>query len=117
MTYYTAHPDLDAARWEDEQEARQAAAEFAETRAFERIKAALVFGLLQGPGAKLDLPDKLPGRSTSEALYELQNSGPPDLIDRALCLLATLVEPAARDMVQELANTYAHITIEEWKKC
>lgn len=113
---YTAHPDLDAARWEDEQEARQAAAEIAEAQAFEHIKTGFLAALQHGPSAKLDLPANLPGRSASEAIYELQTSGPADIIDLAICLLARLSDPSAQGMARTLATAYANITIAEWRR-
>lgn len=113
---YTADPCLDAARWECAQEAKASAAEFAEAHAFERIKAGFLYALQFGPAAGLDLPPNLPGRDVSDAISELQDNCHPNLIDRAICLLALLKDPAAQAMAQELATAYALITITEWRR-
>ena len=116
MMFYTAHPELDAARHEEEAERRTTAAEQREAAALEHIKDGLIEGLQWGPNHALDMPKPMVSRNTSEAIYELVDGGHGDLIDRAVCLLAQINDPSAHAMVQEIAHTYANHLIHEWRR-
>lgn len=116
MMFYTANPEIDAARHEEEMERRASEAEMRETAALEHIKDGLIEGLQWGPKHDLDLPKSMAIRNTSEAIYELVDGGHGDLIDRAVCLLANIKTPEAQAMVQEIAHTYANHSIHEWRR-
>lgn len=116
MMFYTANPEIDAARHEEEMERRASAAEVREAAALEHIKDGLIEGLQWGPQHKIDMPKPMVSRNTSEAIYELVDGGHGDLIDRAVCLLAQLNDPSAQAMVQEIAHTYANHSIHEWRR-
>lgn len=114
--FYTANPEIDAARHEEEMERRASEAEMLEAAALEHIKDGLIEGLQWGPKHDLDLPKSMAIRNTSEAIYELVDGGHGDLIDRAVCLLAQLNDQSAQAMVQEIAHTYANHSIHEWRR-
>ena len=116
MTYITANPLRDAERWEDDQEALADRAEQQETAAFEAIKDAFIEGLQWGPGFRIALPKTMAQRSTSEAIYELADSGRGDLIDQAVCLLANIDDPGAKALIQEMGCAYAKASMKEWRR-
>lgn len=113
--YLTANPHADYERYAEAQNAAAAAAEFDEMQAYNRLKVAFVEGLEWGEKHILDMPPKMPKRNTADALYELQDAR-PELIDRALCLLASLDDPRAKNIVDDMATAWAIEATNEWRK-
>lgn len=116
MNYVTTNPLRDAEQWEAHQEAIAEKAEHQQTAAFETIKNAFIEGLQWGPNFNIALPKGMAPRNTSEAIYELADSGHGQLIDKAVFLLANLNDPVAKTLVQEMAHTYAQISMKEWQR-
>lgn len=113
--YCTANPCADAERYENACADIAEAEEAEEMRVFRRLKEAFIEGLQWGPKHTLDTPQKMAKRDTAEALFVLQDEK-PDLIDRALCMLAQISDPAARDVVDDLAEAWAMSATREWRE-
>ena len=98
--FYTAHPELDAARWEDKQDAQ---ADRDEAERAERLEV-LACGFLRSLAAGAPLPVQAIGADLESLICEH-----PDLVAKLVAYAARnrATQPDMRDLIGPIADAWA----------